>query len=94
MSNFDERLLQLIAEERFCGKSPLFDNTSDLRLFQLTDCEDTARMPFKDIAIKVYCMAIDDFANAIKSNSELGYIGYIDRVIDEIAKQLKAGGKE
>ena len=33
--------------------------------------------------------AIEDFAKKIKSNSELGYIGYLDRVIDEIAEQMK-----
>ena len=35
--------------------------------------------------------AIDEFAERIKTNSELGYIGYLDRVVDEIAEQLKAG---
>ena len=33
--------------------------------------------------------AIDEFAKKVKSNSELGYIGYLDRVIDEIAEQMK-----
>lgn len=40
-----------------------------------------------------YIKAIDDFAREIKANSQLGYIGYLDRVIDEIAEQLKTGGK-
>lgn len=38
--------------------------------------------------------AIDEFAERIKTNSELGYIGYLDRVVDEIAEQLKEGGAE
>lgn len=46
-------------------------------------------MAFSDGHIK----AIDDFAREIKANSQLGYIGYLDRVIDEIAEQLKTGGK-
>ena len=36
--------------------------------------------------------AIEDFAKKIKSNSELGYIGYLDRVIDEIAEEMKGSG--
>lgn len=88
MSNFDERLLQLIAEERFCGKSPLFDDTSDLRLFQLTDCEDTARMPFKDIAIKVYCMALDDFVMYFKSMTSME-----NELADKISEHLKESAR-
>ena len=34
-------------------------------------------------------IAIDEFAKELKTNSELGYIGYLDRVVDEIAEQLK-----
>ena len=37
---------------------------------------------------------IDEFAERIKTNSELGYIGYLDRVVDEIEEQLKEGGVE
>ena len=40
-----------------------------------------------------YNKAIDDFAEKIKSNDRLGYVGCLDKIIDEIAEQLKAGGK-
>ena len=39
-----------------------------------------------------YNKAIDDFAEKIKSNYRLGYVGYLDKIVDEIAEQLKAGG--
>ena len=41
---------------------------------------------------KGYMKAIDKFAEKLKTNNELGYIGYLDRVVDEIAEQMKAGG--
>ena len=40
-----------------------------------------------------YKKAIDDFAEKIKSNCRLGYVGYLDKIVDEIAEQLKAGGE-
>ena len=40
-----------------------------------------------------YNKAIDDFAEKIKSNDRLGYVGCLDKIVDEIAEQLKAGGK-
>ena len=39
-----------------------------------------------------YNKAIDDFAEKIKSNDRLGYLGCLDKIVDEIAEQLKAGG--
>ena len=39
-----------------------------------------------------YNKAIDDFAEKIKSNDRLGYVGCLDKIIDEIAEQLKEGG--
>ena len=39
-----------------------------------------------------YNKAIDDFAGKIKSNDILGYVGCLDKIVDEIAEQLKAGG--
>ena len=40
-----------------------------------------------------YNKALDDFAKKIKSNDRLGYVGYLDKIVDEIAEQLKAGGE-
>ena len=40
-----------------------------------------------------YNKAIDDFSEKIKSNYRLGYVGYLDKIVDEIAEQLKAGGE-
>ena len=40
-----------------------------------------------------YNKAIDDFSEKIKSNYRLGYVGYLDKIVDEIAEQLKAGEK-
>ena len=42
---------------------------------------------------KGYRNGIDEFAEKLKANSELGYIGYLDRVVDEIAEQLKGGAE-
>ena len=36
-----------------------------------------------------YNKAIDDFSEKIKSNYRLGYVGYLDKIVDEIAEQLK-----
>ena len=41
-----------------------------------------------------YNKAIDDFAEKIKSNDRLGYVGCLDKIVDEIAEQLKAGDGE
>lgn len=41
-----------------------------------------------------YNKAIDEFAEKMKTNSKLGYIGYLDKVIDEIAEQLKGGSDD
>lgn len=38
-----------------------------------------------------YNKAIDDFAEKIKSNDRLGYVGCLDKIIDEMAEQLKVG---
>ena len=38
-----------------------------------------------------YNKALDDFAEKIKSNYRLGYVGYLDKIVDEIAEQLKVG---
>ena len=38
-----------------------------------------------------YNKAIDDFAEKIKSNDRLGYVGCLDKIIDEMAEQLKEG---
>lgn len=38
-----------------------------------------------------YNKAIDDFSEKIKSNYRLGYVGYLDKIVDEIAEQLKVG---
>ena len=40
-----------------------------------------------------YNKAIDDFAEKIKSNDRLGYVGCLDKIIDEIADQLREGVK-
>ena len=36
---------------------------------------------------------IDEFATRLKINKELGYIGYLDRVVNEIAEQMKGGAE-
>lgn len=36
-------------------------------------------------------MTIDDFAEKIKSNYRLGYVGCLDKIVDEITEQLKEG---
>lgn len=41
-----------------------------------------------------YNKAIDDFAEKIKSNDRLGYVGCLDKIIDEMAEQLKEGGEQ
>ena len=38
-----------------------------------------------------YNKAIDDFDEKIKSNDRLGYVGCLDKIVDEIAEQLKEG---
>lgn len=40
-----------------------------------------------------YNKAIDDFSGKIKSNDRLGYVGCLDKIVEEIAEQLKAGVK-
>ncbi len=39
----------------------------------------------------IYNNALDDFVGKIKSNDRLGYVGCLDKIVDEIAEQLKAG---
>ena len=41
--------------------------------------------------VRAYNKALDDFAEKIKSNDRLGYVGCLDKIIDELAEQLKAG---
>lgn len=36
-----------------------------------------------------YVVAIDEFAERLRRNSRLGYIGYLDEVIEEILEELK-----
>lgn len=40
-----------------------------------------------------YNKALEDFAGKIKSNARLGYVGYLDKIVDEIEEQLKVGGE-
>lgn len=42
---------------------------------------------------QVYNKAVDDFVEKIKSNDRLGYVGCLDKIVDEIAEQLKVGGE-
>ena len=44
-----------------------------------------------DTFFKGYNKAIDDFLEKIKSNDRLGYVGCLDKIVDEIAEQLKEG---
>lgn len=34
---------------------------------------------------------IDEYTDLIKHDSELGYVGYLDRVIDKLSKKMKEG---
>ena len=39
---------------------------------------------------EIYNKALDDFARKLKSNYRFGYIACFDKIVDEIAEQLKA----
>ena len=40
---------------------------------------------------EIYNKALDDFARKLKSNYRFGYIACFDKIVDDIAEQLKAG---
>lgn len=71
-----------------------------------TNLKDTIREIHDNVAREMYCKGIDDFAKKLKAECREHYIdcdpyfgGIVENIlyeddIDELAEQLKAGGKE
>ena len=56
-----------------------------------TKLKDTIRDIHDNVAQEMYCKGIDDFVNRMLEEGIIGLVQYAK--INEIAKQLKAGGK-
>ena len=56
-----------------------------------TNLKDTIREIHDNVAQEMYCKGIDDFINRMLEEGIIGLVQYAK--INEIAKQLKAGGK-
>lgn len=65
------------------------DNTMVVSENRIKHILDEAESDMRKHDIEVRNKAIDEFAEKLKTNSRLGYIGYLDTVVNEIAQQLK-----